>query len=243
MTEKRAVVVELIVEAPIDAVWQALRDPAAIALWFGWNHPGFDEEVAYIFEEHATADAEAHRLAMGSGDEIALEARGDRTVVRVTRAAPASGTWDDVYDEITEGWRTFFYQLQYAFNRHPGEPRRTVYVSGRARRDGTPRPPDALLGTLATASAGDAYSIESPTGDRLNGHVWFRSAWQIGVTVEAFGSGLLVGMRRPRSEKSPFGSGMFVLTLYGFDEAAHRAIADRWRAWFEANYDNVTVNT
>jgi hypothetical protein len=243
MTESRAVVVELIIAAPIDAVWKALRDPAAIAKWFGWNHPGFDEEVKYIFETHASADGEAYRLRMGLGDEFTLEARGDRTVVRVTRAAPAGGTWDDIYDEITEGWRTFVYQLQFAFDRHPGEERRTVYLSGRTRTEASPRPPDALLGALASANAGDAYAIEAATGDHLSGHVWFRSTWQIGVTVEAFGSGLLIGMRRPPSAKSPFGGGMFVLTLYGFDEAAHRAITERWRTWFEAHFDAVEVMT
>ena len=244
MSEKRAVVVELLVSAPIDVVWNALRDPAAITQWFGWNHPDIAEEIKYIFETHATADAAAHRLTTGNTDEFVLEARGDQTIVRVTRAAPATGTWDDIYDEITEGWRTFTYQLQFFFNRHPGEARRTVYVSGRARREGAPRPPEALgLGALVTANTGDAYALDAPTGDRLTGQVWFRSAWQIGVTVDAFGSGLLIGMRRPATEKSPHGGGMFVLTLYGFDEAAHAALTARWKAWFETQFDNVTVQT
>ena len=65
------------------------------------------------------------------------------------------------------------------------------------------------------------------------GRVWFRSAWQIGLVVNEFGPGLLVGMRRPRTDKSPFGGGMFVLTLYGFDQSAHEALTQRWRTWFE----------
>jgi len=85
--------------------------------------------------------------------------------------------------------------------------------------------------------------MDAPTGDRLTGQVWFRSAWQTGVTVDAFGPGLLISMRRPPSEKSPFGGGMLVITLYGFDEAAHRALAERWRAWFESTFDHVEMQT
>jgi len=243
MNPARALVVELVVAAPIDVVWNALRDRVAIAQWFGWNHADLPAEVEFIFfDADAKADEAAHRLTIGD-DEFALEARGDQTVLRVTRAAPASGNWDDIYDEITEGWRTFAYQLQYRLNHHPGETRRTTYLSGRTRTEGAPPPPDALgLGSLANAEAGQAYAINSEVGE-LSGRVWFRSAWQMGLVVDAFGPGLLVGMRRPATDKSPFGGGMFVLTLYGFDEPAHGALTERWRAWFESHFDNVTVQT
>ena len=113
--------------------------------------------------DHANAEDASHRLTLGNTDEIALEARGDRTIVRVTRAAPASGTWDDIYDEITEGWRTFVYQLQFARDRHAGETRRTIYLSGRTRADGAPRPAEALgLGALATAHPGAACAMTHP---------------------------------------------------------------------------------
>ena len=50
-------------------------------------------------------------------------------------------------------------------------------------------------------------------------------------------------MARPATDRSPFGGGMVVLTLYGFDEAAHEALAARWRAWFESNFDDVTLQS
>lgn len=242
MSDSRALVIEVVVAAPSDVVWNALRDPAAITQWFGWNHPGLPEEIEYIFATHAQADDAAHRLTIDVY-ELTLEARGAETVVRVTRAAPAGGSWDDIYDEIVEGWRTFIQQLRYTLNHHAGEPRRTIYLSGRARADGA-RPPEALgLGALSASPPGDAYAIGSAVGDRLSGRVWFRTGWQIGVVVDAFGPGLLVGMRRPPTEKSPFGGGMFVLTLYGFDDATYAAMVARWKAWFEANFDEVTLQT
>ena len=47
--------------------------------------------------------------------------------MRVTRAAPA-GSWDGVYDEVNEGWLTFFQQLRFYLERHPGQERRTLHV-------------------------------------------------------------------------------------------------------------------
>ena len=63
----------------------------------------------------------------GPGRTIALEAQGDRTVVRVTRAAPA-GSWEGVYDEVNEGWLTFIQQLRFYLERNSGRERRTLHV-------------------------------------------------------------------------------------------------------------------
>lgn len=121
------VIVEVVIAAPVETVWRALRDPAEIKRWFGWAYDELDEEIRYIFVEHSTADDQAHVLDGGPGGTIALEAQGDRTVVRVTRAAPA-GSWDGVYDEVNEGWLTFIQQLRFYLERHPGEDRRTLHV-------------------------------------------------------------------------------------------------------------------
>jgi uncharacterized protein YndB with AHSA1/START domain len=122
------VIVEVVIAAPVETVWRALRDPAEIRRWFGWDHEGLDEEIRFIFAEHSTADDEAHVLDGGDGGRIALEPQGDRTVVRVTRAAPAGG-WEGVYDEINEGWLTFIQQLRFYLERHPGQERRTEHVA------------------------------------------------------------------------------------------------------------------
>ena len=122
------VIVEVVIEAPIETVWRALRDRAEIKRWFGWEYDGFDEEIEFIFFKASTADDTDHVLDGGPGGRIALEDRGDQTVVRVTRAAPA-GSWDGVYDEVNEGWLTFIQQLRFYLERHPGQDRRTVHVA------------------------------------------------------------------------------------------------------------------
>lgn len=37
MTESDPIIVEVTVAAPPDAVWRALRDPAEIRRWHGWE--------------------------------------------------------------------------------------------------------------------------------------------------------------------------------------------------------------
>ena len=121
------IIVEVVIEAPVETVWRALRDRDEIRRWFGWEYDGFDEEIEFIFFQASKVDDEARVLDGGPSGVIALEDRGDRTVVRVTRAAPA-GSWDGVYDEINEGWLTFFQQLRFYLERHPGQDRRTLHV-------------------------------------------------------------------------------------------------------------------
>jgi hypothetical protein len=121
------VIVEVVIAAPVETVWRALRDPAEIRNWFGWDYEGLEEEIRFIFLEAAKADDDARVLDGGSEGVIALEDRGGETVVRVTRAAPA-GSWEGVYDEVNEGWLTFFQQLRFYLERHPGRERRTVQI-------------------------------------------------------------------------------------------------------------------
>ena len=122
------VIVEIEIAASIDTVWRALRDRAEIKRWFGWEYEQFDEEIEFIFFQASTADEDARVLDGGPGGRIELEERGDQTVVRVTRAAPA-GSWDGVYDEVNEGWLTFIQQLRFYLERNPGRERSTLHVA------------------------------------------------------------------------------------------------------------------
>jgi hypothetical protein len=116
------VICEVVIAAPADAVWRALREPSEIRRWFGWDYDGLDAEIEYIFLGEAKADDAERVLDMGVGGMIALEHRGDATVARVTRAA------GEGYDEVNEGWITFIQQLRFYLERHPGRDRRTELV-------------------------------------------------------------------------------------------------------------------
>jgi uncharacterized protein YndB with AHSA1/START domain len=233
-----------VVAAPADAVWRAIREPAEILRWFGWEYESLAEEVAHIFVKGAKVVEEGRRLSFAeAGDIFVVEPRGARTVVRLVRSAPAGTDWDGVYDEIVEGWRTFLQQLRFTLEAHAGDVRRTLFLSGRSSESG-PRPPAAIgLTTLVDIGAGEPYTLQSAPGDALTGRVWFRSAHQVGVTVDGFGNGLLIVHDRPPTPASPHGGGMAVLTTYGLDDEAFEALRARWTRWWESTFDSSTVQT
>jgi uncharacterized protein YndB with AHSA1/START domain len=83
MSKSDRVIVEVMVAAPIDVVWRALRDPAEIRRWFGWDYPGLDEEVDFIFQKASTASETDHTVrGIDNPDRFALEAIGEQTLRR-----------------------------------------------------------------------------------------------------------------------------------------------------------------
>ena len=53
MTEQKPFRVEVVVDAPREAVWRALTEPERLARWFGWDYDGLEGEIKYIFVDHA----------------------------------------------------------------------------------------------------------------------------------------------------------------------------------------------
>ena len=230
------VLVEVTVPAPADAVWAALRDPAKIKDWFGWDADGLKDEIDFIFITHAEAD-DVNRIVtfVGVNDRYEVEARGEASLVRVVRSAPA-GSWTDVFDGMIEGWISFTWQLAFAFARHPGQPRRTIFFSGPPREDRLAR---SLLGMDAIPAPGEPWSMPLGPHAAGSGHVWFVARHQTGVTVDAWGDGLLVVVDQPPSEKNPRGTTMLTLTTYGLDDAAFADLQGRWQGWWDQRFETV----
>ena len=123
--------VEVTVDAPRDEVWRALTEPERIRHWFGWQYDGLDDEIDFIFVEHA-AQVPPDRIEMAADGRIELEDRGGRTLIRATKPGDLdSAEWKDVYGDIEEGWITFFNQLRHRVARHPDSTRRTIFRTGR----------------------------------------------------------------------------------------------------------------
>ena len=244
MSTSDRVIIEIVVAAPIDVVWQALRDPVEIGRWFGWDSPALAEEIDFIFRKALTVSEADHTLrGIDVPDRITLEASGAQTIVRVVRSAPVTDvSWQGIYDDMVEGWITFMQQLRFALERHSGADRRTVFLNGRARAAGTALPGDALgLGPLSTVPVGERYAITTPFGERLEGTVWFRTAYQMGVTVDAFGDGLLIPNDRPQTSKSPHGGGNLVITTYGLSDRAFAELQERWERWWTDKYEVIDM--
>jgi hypothetical protein len=230
MSEHRDVAVEVTIAAPIEVVWRALRDRDDVRRWHGWEFEGLDEEIGVIYFSEAEAptrqESEGPRRRLGLGANVfELEQRGEGTVVRVVMAEPPdSDAWHGWYADIRHGWFTFVQQLRFYVERHRGEDRRTIVLSG------TPLDPDqpelsVLLG-LPTTAAGTPYEASLPTGEEITGTVWFVDDMQVGVTVDAWRDGLLEVTRG----RTPAGA---ILTTYG---TAPNDLEERWQAWWGKHF-------
>lgn len=230
-------IIEVTVSAPAEEVWQALRDPAKIQDWFGWDADSLPAEIAYIFVQHAIAsDADRTIRFEGMSDRFELVDRGGETLVRLVRPAPAEGTdWDEVFEDEVQGWIAFVQQLRFALERHPGERRRTLYFSGSPRAAGEPLAA-AALGLSDAGAVGARFSATAATGDVIAGPVWHRGRHQIGILVEGWGDGLLVVMDRPPSERWPTGGSQVIATTYGLGDAELEALKARWSTWWAAHF-------
>lgn len=123
-------VAEVEIAAPADAVWQALREPAQIAQWHGWEFEGLEGEIAMIYVVDVTVSEDPRVLDTHSGWRIELEERGGATVVRTVRGEAVAEQLAEVADSVDSGWKTFTEQLRFYLERHPGEQRRTVMIDG-----------------------------------------------------------------------------------------------------------------
>jgi hypothetical protein len=218
------------VAAPVETVWEALRDKAKIRHWHGWEYDGpeggLDEEIDLIYFTRAVE--EGTTLTLGNGDEFVVEPVQGGARITLTRAPlGANPDWDAYYDDVTEGWIAFLNQLRFAVEHHLDQSRHTLFYSG------TNGPsPLAELG-LSGLTAGSAYSLEL-VGEQVKGEVWYTSDHQVGLTVDAWGNGLLVLSHIPPGEQKPDGATMAILSLYG--DVDRDALDARWRAWWEPRY-------
>ncbi|MDX3004503.1 SRPBCC domain-containing protein [Kribbella solani] len=196
------------VAAPVDVVWDALRDKEKIRHWHGWEYEGaeggLDEEIDQIYFTHVVEDGTTLRL--GNGDVFAVEPVEGGARITLTRAPlGADPDWDAYYDDVTEGWITFLHQLRFAVERHPDEPRHTLFYSGTA--------PIARLG-IPNQPAGTTYELEL-FRQELKGEVWYTTDHQTGLTVDAWGNGLLIVSHIPPGVQKPDGASMAILSSYG----------------------------
>jgi hypothetical protein len=231
------VLVEVTVPAPAEEVWAALRDPRKIKQWFGWDADSLKDEIDFIFVTHANAD-DARMVVdfVGVPDRYEVEARGESSIVRVVRSAPAGEDWSDVFDGMIEGWISFTWQLAFALARHPGQARRTIFLSGPPREDRLAR---SLLGLDAAPAPGEPWSMPLGPEAVAAGEVWFLARHQTGVTVDAWGDGLLVVLDQPPSEKRARGTTMLTLTTYGLGDPAFEDLETRWKDWWDERFETV----
>src|SRR6476620_7576476 len=224
--------IEVTIAAPVDVVWDALRDKDKIRHWLGWDYDGLDGEIDLIFFTDTVEDASARTLTLHGGDEFRLEPHGEGTRVTLIRAPRGDNPDRDAYyGDVTEGWITFVHQLKFAVECHAGAVRRTLsFVGG---NDNAVHLIDAL--DLADIAAGTPFRMRL-LGEDVAGDMWFRSDHQLGITVDAWGDGLLIVSSADPTPSKPQGAAMAILSTYDLDDTHLADLDSRWRRWWTERF-------
>jgi len=208
------------VRAPVERVWRALRDPAEIRRWHGWNEPGLDAEIQVIYVDHANeSDDEPYTLVVDPMETFLLEPHEDETTLHLVRVPrEQAGEWADHYDDITLGWVSFLHQLRFALESHPGEERRTLFWQGAGE------PGDDLMaaGALPAPALG-RWVTETPAGLCVDA-----------LVLGGLGSGLLALASKRAESGGP--SCQATLTTYGLDDDRWAEVRAKWTEWFRSAY-------
>ncbi|MBA3797923.1 MAG: hypothetical protein H0X18_02210 [Geodermatophilaceae bacterium] len=248
-SEPEPITIEVTVGAPIETVWSYLREPALISQWHGWIEDGLEQEVDFIYGQHAHETTTPYVLQMDRGTEGSVDG-GDRfellesgtdrqTSVRITRGARGSGElWDTWYDDITEGWTSFLHQLRFTLEEAPEFPRRTIFLNV----DGTGLTSVRAALGLTSVAAEQAYTVGGADEPDLRGRGWFSSDHQVGVTAESLGPGLVIAADKPDATGDYKGA-MVIVSTYGQDEAAFANSVKEWGNWWRALYPDATGPT
>lgn len=184
---------EIAIEAPADAVWRALTDAEELTRWFvedarvtpgeggtvwlSWGSDLAGESTIDVWEPGRRLRTREESWGEGVTlfEEWTLETRGGKTVLRLVHSGiPDSPDWDGMYDSTNKGWGIFLRMLRHYLERHPGEPRRTVYTTTKlesaedglwerlTRPDG---PVGSLVGEVLISQPGSALLAIAPELD------------------------------------------------------------------------------
>jgi hypothetical protein len=219
----------------MDAVWSAITDPLKIQQWFGWQYDGLEAEIQQIFVDGGTPDAERHALTWPTGDEMTLHSDNNGTLLSTFRPTPNADPMREQADDIDEGWIAFTEQLRFWLERHPGEERATIYLSGAARSEY--RSVAEALGLPESGTVGRNYEADVATGERLTGTVWSQQGNVTALTVDTYGDVLVVLTDHDAQRQAPNGGGMVVITTFGLSEDQLTQLKNRWVAAWESKYE------
>lgn len=239
-------IIEVTVAAPIDDVWSALREPGRLRNWHGWEYDlpdgtdGLDAEIQTIYFNPAVREEPPTRLFIGT-DFVDLAQVDGGVRVRITRAPRGTDPeWDAYYDDITEGWRTFLFQLRWALERHPADVRITHFTAGTPHEPG-PVVPRLGLAEIAAQPVGSAYAVTLPIGMAISGTVFFRTEHQFGLTVTEWGDGLLEVADSPPAPHRPAAGSAAILSLYGLPDDEVVRLRATWDRWWDGQFQGAAL--
>jgi len=132
------------IDAPLQAVWDALTKGAELTRWMAneardaaaggrfhvsWSEHGAIDSPITIFEplKHLRCEDTPPGAAVAFATDYFLEGKGGKTVLRiVTSGFSMDSKWDGEFDAIAQGWGYFIRNLRFYLERFRGKPCKTI---------------------------------------------------------------------------------------------------------------------
>jgi uncharacterized protein YndB with AHSA1/START domain len=242
---------EIVIDAPIEAVWKAISDGEELTRWFVEEasvEPGVGGTITISWGggEKGESRIEAwepnrllrldHKFGHDKGaaivSEYTIERRGGKTVLRFVHSGiPDSPDWNGYYDGTDSGWASFFRTLRHYLEHHRGKPRTTIKVVGKL-----PGSLDDAWARLVGPGgfgfepvAGQPFSTTTAAGEARRGTVvHVNSPGWLELTIRELDDAYLA------HSMAAAGPNQFVysiLSLFGKSEAEVEAIRSNWQPW------------
>jgi uncharacterized protein YndB with AHSA1/START domain len=230
---------EIVIDAPIEAVWKAISEAEGLTRWFvddatvtpgvggtisiSWDGGEMSSGTIEAWEPNRKLRKKLAPLEMGALksdpavpmiDEYTIERRDGKTVLRlVCSGIPDAPEWDGFYNGTDTGWGSFLRTLRHYLEHHSGQPRSTVKVIGK------------LTGSLE-----DAWARLLPALEAKGSVVFQKAPSSLEATIPEIGDAYLW------HTGSGGGGNTFVytqLSVYGKTPAEFEAIRAKWQPWLE----------
>jgi uncharacterized protein YndB with AHSA1/START domain len=248
---------EIVIDAPIEAVWKAITDGEELTRWLADAadvEPGVGGSFAVSWDggEKGRNRIEAwepnQRLRLSKtlpkpvaeqGDasppmvqEYTIERRDGKTVLRLVHSGIPSGPeWDGFYEGTNTGWPSFFRSLRHYLERHQGKRRTAIKIIGKL--------PGSLEDAWARLTGPDGFRFEPVTGQAFStvigpgetrhGRVVFAKAPNmLELSISELDDGYLAHAMMAAGP-NPFVYS--VLSVFGKDDAEVEAIRAQWQPW------------
>jgi uncharacterized protein YndB with AHSA1/START domain len=228
---------EIVIDAPIEAVWKAISEGEELTRWFvddatvtpgvggtisiSWDGGEMSSGTIEAWEPNRKLRKKLAPLEMGALksdpavpmiDEYTIERRDGRTVLRlVCSGIPDAPEWDGFYNGTDSGWGSFFRTLRHYLEHHRGQPRTTIKVIGK------------LTGSLEETWTRLRAAVEP-----LGTVVFEKAPTILEVNIAEIGEAYLA------HTASPAGGSNYVYTMlsvYGKTPAEVDAIRAKWQPW------------
>jgi uncharacterized protein YndB with AHSA1/START domain len=248
---------EIVIDAPIEAVWKAITDAEELTRWFvetakvepgvggsftiSWGGAESGGSRIEVWEPNQKLRVALKPFDMGPAkydaaspirEEYTIERRDGKTVLRLVESGiPNTPEWDGFYDGTNTGWPQFFRTMRHYLEHHAGKPRTVIKIVGKM--------PGSLeqAWTRLTGPAGlgfdpvpgKSFSTRTGAGNTFSGEVVFAKApGVLELTIRELDDAFLAhSMAGAGGTKYVYS----MLSVFGKSAEEVEAIRATWQGW------------